>query len=137
MRCLPGWYSALYSLIQQQFKQLIQIDSESTDQQIWLKDVSNHILFFQVTLCASKIVLFEFYKNLVFSKLPHHSLCLILSKLHRHHLTCGWFTQTQQIKHKGRQLNELSFLNLCMMYIYHATFHLKLSQCVSKILQYH
>lgn len=84
MRGLCGWYSALYSLIQQQFKQLIQIDSESTDQQIWPKDVFNHILFFQVTLCASKIVLFysssQVYKNLVFAKLPHHSLCLILSK---------------------------------------------------------
>lgn len=56
---------------------------------------------------------------------------------HKNHLICGLFIQTEQTKHKGRQLNELSFMNLCMMCIYHMTFHLKLSQRVSKILQYH
>jgi len=98
--------------------------------------------FFQVTLHTSKILLFysstEVCKNFVCPKLLCQSLCLISSKETAQASLNLWrFTQTEQTKHKGRQLNELSFMNLCILYIYHTTFHLKLSQCVSKILQYH
>lgn len=131
----PTLNSALQvrSFIQQQFKQPIQIRQ-------WAKSPAG---------TAQRPEGFPFvpprsprhphvYKNLAFPKLRCHSLCLTFSKEAAQASLNLWMIHPERRGGTQRQeLNELSFINLGMMSIYYMTFHLELSQCGSKILQYH
>lgn len=117
--------------------------SESKDEQMWLKDAFNYESFVPGYIgclqnCLIVLIIITSARILYSLNFPAtHCAWSQAKKLHKHHLTWRWFIPTEQMKYKGRQLNELSFMNLCMIYIYHMTFHIKLSQCLSKILQYH